>query len=69
MSFPAGRHDDQVDALDLVGQLLDHMPAGQPRPTDMKSRRAIGEEERATARASPRANCSSHGRNRVEVKV
>ncbi len=25
MAFPAGRHDDQVDALGLVGQLLDRM--------------------------------------------
>jgi predicted phage terminase large subunit-like protein len=25
MSFPAGKHDDQVDALGLVGQLLDKM--------------------------------------------
>ena len=25
MAFPAGRHDDQVDALGLVGQLLDKM--------------------------------------------
>lgn len=24
LSFPAGKHDDQVDALGLVGQLLDH---------------------------------------------
>ena len=23
MAFPAGKHDDQVDALGLVGQLLD----------------------------------------------
>jgi predicted phage terminase large subunit-like protein len=28
MSFPAGRHDDQVDALGLLGQLLDKMTAG-----------------------------------------
>lgn len=28
LSFPAGKHDDQVDALGLVGQLLDHMFAG-----------------------------------------
>lgn len=28
LSFPAGRHDDQVDALGLVGQLLDRMIAG-----------------------------------------
>jgi predicted phage terminase large subunit-like protein len=28
LSFPAGKHDDQVDALGLVGQLLDKMLAG-----------------------------------------
>lgn len=28
MAFPAGKHDDQVDALGLVGQLLDQMAAG-----------------------------------------
>lgn len=28
MSFPAGKHDDQVDALGLAGQLLDVMVAG-----------------------------------------
>ena len=31
LSFPAGKHDDQVDALGLVGQLLDIMVAG-PKP-------------------------------------
>ena len=29
LSFPAGKHDDQVDALGLVGQLLDIMRAGK----------------------------------------
>ena len=29
LSFPVGRHDDQVDALGLVGQLLDRMMAGE----------------------------------------
>lgn len=29
LSFPAGKHDDQVDALGLIGQLLDHMLVGQ----------------------------------------
>lgn len=29
LSFPAGKHDDQVDALGLVGQLLDHMTHGE----------------------------------------
>lgn len=28
LSFPAGKHDDQVDALGLVGQLLDRMTSG-----------------------------------------
>jgi hypothetical protein len=33
LSFPAGRHDDQVDAIGLVGQLLQEMvvPA-KPQP-------------------------------------
>jgi len=39
LSFPAGRHDDQVDALGLVGQLLDMMvvpvkPAAEPKKVD-----------------------------------
>nr|MBP9805806.1 hypothetical protein [Accumulibacter sp.] len=28
LSFPAGKNDDQVDAIGLVGQLLDQMQAG-----------------------------------------
>src|SRR5438067_1412591 len=37
LSFPAGRHDDQVDALGLVGQLLDKISAGpRPKPPDVK---------------------------------
>jgi hypothetical protein len=36
LSFPAGKHDDQVDALGLVGQLLDKTNAGQkPKPPDV----------------------------------
>jgi predicted phage terminase large subunit-like protein len=40
MSFPAGKHDDQVDALGLVGQLLDKMlkgekPAAAERPANV----------------------------------
>lgn len=39
LSFPAGKHDDQVDAIGLVGQLLDRMLAGtKPRPTDKPRR-------------------------------
>ena len=29
LSFPAGKHDDQVDALRLIGQVLDRMSAGE----------------------------------------
>lgn len=32
LSFPAGKHDDQVDAMGLVGQLLDKMIGGDPLP-------------------------------------
>jgi hypothetical protein len=32
LSFPAGKHDDQVDALGLIGQLLDTILPGQHRP-------------------------------------
>jgi predicted phage terminase large subunit-like protein len=39
LSFPAGRHDDQVDAIGLVGQLLDRMfAAPKPRPTEKPRR-------------------------------
>ena len=45
LSFPNGRHDDQVDAIGLIGQLLDKMvrPAPpkkeKPRPTDWWDRK------------------------------
>ena len=39
MSFPAGKHDDQVDALGLVGQLLDVMLPGQKPPPPLAPRR------------------------------
>jgi hypothetical protein len=33
LSFPTGKYDDQVDALGLIGQLLDRITAGQrPKP-------------------------------------
>ncbi len=39
MGFPAGKHDDQVDALGLAGQLLDVMTAGRPdRPAERRRR-------------------------------
>lgn len=50
LSFPAGRHDDQVDALGLVGQLLDLMIEGRT-PAKKEPRKPkpgykpIGEDE------------------------
>lgn len=39
LRFPAGVHDDQVDALGLAGQLLDKMLSGlKPRPTEPTQR-------------------------------
>lgn len=42
LTFPAGVHDDQVDALGLIGQLLDHVRPGRlpksadkPKPTEL----------------------------------
>lgn len=40
MSFPVGVHDDQVDALGLVGQLLDRMSAGT-KPIKEQPQKAI----------------------------
>jgi predicted phage terminase large subunit-like protein len=35
LSFPVGKHDDQVDAMGLIGQLLDKMSVGQhPLPKE-----------------------------------
>jgi hypothetical protein len=38
LSFPAGQHDDQVDALGLVGQLLDQMVPGYVATPDPPKR-------------------------------
>ena len=51
LGFPAGKHDDQVDALGLVGQLLDQMVPGQkpkepPKPKPDTGYRPIGLDER-----------------------
>jgi predicted phage terminase large subunit-like protein len=39
LSFPAGKHDDQVDALGLVGQLLDKMISGKAAKSTEKPKR------------------------------
>lgn len=41
LSFPAGKHDDQVDALGLIGQLLDKMLTGvKPKQPEKKQDRS-----------------------------
>ena len=46
LSFPAGKHDDQVDALGLVGQLLDRMLSGDKlRPTQKPARDRYDRED------------------------
>lgn len=47
LSFPAGKHDDQVDALGLIGQLLDLMTAGvAPKKDPELKRDAYAESHR-----------------------
>jgi len=43
LSFPAGKHDDQVDALGLIGQVLDCMTAGSALPTTPEKIRYMNE--------------------------
>ena len=38
LAFPAGKHDDQVDALGLIGQILDKMSPGVVPPQPSKFR-------------------------------
>jgi len=38
LSFPSGKHDDQVDALGLIGLLLDQMIAGRNPPKDQQKK-------------------------------
>ena len=42
LSFPAGRHDDQVDALGLVGQLLAMMVEGRTPAKEEKKKPKVG---------------------------
>jgi len=42
LSFPAGKHDDQVDAIGLVGQLLDRMMHGSKPDSPEKPKNASG---------------------------
>lgn len=48
LSFPAGKHDDQVDALGLVGQLLDQMRSGRTPSVPETPKNTIGYSRRET---------------------
>ncbi len=56
MAFPAGRHDDVVDSLGLVGQLLDIMQVGSPEKGPEEPMRGAAEMTLAEAweKADPR---------------
>jgi predicted phage terminase large subunit-like protein len=43
MSFPVGVHDDQVDALGLVGQLMDRMSAGSRPVAERPQLEVVGQ--------------------------
>lgn len=43
LAFPAGAHDDQVDALGLIGQVLDLMRKGTPEPPEVPEIRGAHE--------------------------
>jgi predicted phage terminase large subunit-like protein len=47
LSFPQGRHDDQVDAIGLIGQLLDRMvpPARPKQPPPERDRWLRGDDK------------------------
>lgn len=52
LTFPTGRHDDQVDALGLVGQLLDKMFKNKPSEPDKPAPRTdYGPKTDSTAAA------------------
>jgi predicted phage terminase large subunit-like protein len=51
LSFPAGKHDDQVDALGLVGQLLNKMSVGS-RPVEPEKPKNISGYKSMTERPS-----------------
>ena len=52
LSFPAGKHDDQVDALGLVGQMLDTMREAPPPPAGQRGKRDGYADAPAGSRAS-----------------
>ena len=52
LAFPTGRHDDQVDALGLCGQLMDKFNPGHVRGNPIPTRNGIGADTPRRARRS-----------------
>ena len=48
LSFPAGKHDDQVDAIGLIGQLLDVMTTGRGPAAPEKPANPSGYSQRSS---------------------
>ncbi len=71
MSYPAGRNDDQVDALGLIGQVLDKMVKGNSK---------AGSQSRAKVLSTDPSKCTvtledvfqaneSPNRSRVNLRI
>lgn len=45
LMFPAGKHDDQVDAFSLIGRMLDHMIGAGPAPAQREPEPMSGYKE------------------------
>lgn len=62
LSFPSGKHDDQVDALGLVGQLLDRMIKGTVARDEDAPPRGSNDMtfEEALTLAKPKANAERY---------
>ena len=68
LSFPAGKHDDQVDALGLVGQLLDKISAG-PRPKPPEVTQPMATARRSSkCRTTVGRRCEAHNDIRTAVR-
>ena len=66
LSFPAGKHDDQVDALGLIGQVLDRMQPGTAPPKPPEPIRGASEmtmDEAWTLAKPNRRGCCTSAQN------
>lgn len=62
LTFPAGKHDDQVDALGLVGQLLDAMITRKPKADPQAQMRGTNKMTMSEAWKLAKPKTASDGR-------